>query len=155
MSIENNQDSPEEFITIVLTPKKSETTSTSISSCNTSGGSNGNPTHVKSSSTVDLKDYIEVSNKYVKLLKNTWLKYKDKISGNLYNGGTMIEETTDTITLRNIQQHVTVLEKNKTIFYCKKTNPIYEVIKELMIERQKLHIERVRLAHLEKQLKNK
>lgn len=115
----------------------------------------------KPSKEVDLLDHTEVNPHYIHLMKSTWLKYKDKATDQVFSGGVVIEDTKDTCTLRNIQQKITVLNKKETIFYCKSNNPLYLAVKDIIIERQKLHIERVRLYHekqrleaLEKQLKS-
>lgn len=101
---------------------------------------------------VDLTEHVEVNKDYLYLFKNVWLKYQEKKTNEVFSGGSMIEETRDTVTLRNIQQKTIVLCKIDTVFYCKENNQIYTAVKEIIIERQKLHVERVRLYNEKKRL---
>ena len=90
---------------------------------------------------INLDEYIEVSTKYIKLLKNCWIKYTDKNSLVTFQGGFLINFTIDTITLRNIKQEIFELTLFDYIFYCKKENEQYQAVKELIIEKQKLSMQ--------------
>lgn len=94
---------------------------------------------------MDLTDFVEVSMKYIHLLKNVWLKYRHIPSAESFSGGALIEVTRDTVTLRNIRQNIFVLDKASHRFYCKKSNPMYMATKELIMEWQKLAAERKQL----------
>jgi hypothetical protein len=106
----------------------------------------------KSPKNVQLDDHVEVNMRYLYLLKNVWLKYKDIETGEVFSGGVLIDEDEETYTLRNIQQKTTNLQKKDTVVYCKSSNPIYSTIKNIILERQKLHIERVRLNNEKQRL---
>lgn len=96
------------------------------------------PSSKKIPKNINLDEYIEISVKYIKLLKNCWIKYTDKNSLVTFQGGFLIGFTVDTITLRNIKQEIFELTLLDYIFYCKKDNEQYQAVKELILEKQKL-----------------
>lgn len=87
---------------------------------------------------INLDEYMEISSKYIRFFKKCWIKYTDKSSLITYQGGFLIGCTEDEITLRNIRQEIFELNMDDYIFYCKEDTDQYQVIKELMIEKQKL-----------------
>lgn len=87
---------------------------------------------------INLDDYIEISSKYIRFFKNCWIKYTDKNSLITYQGGFLINSTNDQIVLRNIKQETFELNRKDFIFYCKDTSEQYEIVKELMLEKEKL-----------------
>lgn len=93
------------------------------------------------SSNVVLTDFVEIKSKYLRLLKNTWIKYKDN-SGDFYSGGFLIDVSEDYVSLRNIQQKIFNVEKSTHIFYCKSNTENYLSVQEIIIERQKLSREK-------------
>jgi hypothetical protein len=101
---------------------------------------------IKPSSNVNLTDFVEIKTKYLKLLKNTWIKYRDD-EGNFYSGGFLIEISEDYICLRNIQQKIFNIDRKSTVFYCKNNTENYLAVQGIIIENQKLSHERYLLNH--------
>ena len=96
---------------------------------------------IKPTVNVNLTDFVEIKSKYLRLLKNNWIKYRDDI-GDFYSGGFLIDITDEYVTLRNIQQKIFTLERDKHVFYCKNNTENYIAAQEIIIERQKLARER-------------
>lgn len=89
-----------------------------------------------------LQDYIEIPFKYLYFFKNTWIKYTDKQEMITYSGGNLTSISDDSVILRNIKGDVFELNKEFYIFYCRENAEQYKALKEILIEREKLEIER-------------
>jgi hypothetical protein len=95
-----------------------------------------------STKNVTLDGYVEIDVKYLNFFKNTWIKYTDK--GNLvsYSGGNLHSLDAQFVVLKNIKGTIFQLEIVDYIFYCKETTEQYKALKEIIIEREKLQIEK-------------
>lgn len=96
--------------------------------------------NVKKSGALD--EYIEIDKDYIRIFKNIWLKYTDKQTFITSPGGFLTKIEDDTVYLRNIKGEVVSLYVDDYIFYCKADNEIYLCLKELVIMKEKLQIER-------------
>jgi hypothetical protein len=90
-------------------------------------------------------DYVEIVPKYIKVFKGTWIKYTDKPSGKSYPGGFLIDIDEGKAFLRNIKQQVAQVRINTSLFYCNRELEVYKAVQELIMEWEKLDIERIKL----------
>lgn len=121
---------------------------TTATAAGTNSKTKASTTSTTSTNSSALTDFVEIKAMYLNLLKGTWIKYKDGVTGDYYSGGFLINVTDDHIVLRNVQQKIFNVEKN-CVFYCKNNTENYYAVQEIIIERQKLAHERY-LLNLEK-----
>jgi hypothetical protein len=91
---------------------------------------------------INLDGYIEIHHKYLNFFKNTWIKYSDKHNLISYAGGNLYSVENDTVVLKNIKGTVFELKVDEYIFYCKETTEQYKALKNIIIEMEKIDIER-------------
>ena len=99
----------------------------------------------KSSNGTVALNFVEMSTKYLKLFKNSWVKYQDRHTLEVFSGGFLIDLTESHVILRNIQQKVFEIDKREFIFLCKNDTENYKAVQEIIIEKQKLARERFEL----------
>lgn len=93
----------------------------------------------------NLEGYIEVNPKYLYFFKNTWIKYTDKQDFISYPGGNLLFIENDLVVLKNIKGVVFQLEISNYIFYCRESSEQYKALQEILLEKQKLEIQRIKL----------
>lgn len=91
---------------------------------------------------VTLDGYVEIDTKHLSFFKNTWIKYTDKGNSISYSGGNLQNIDHCIVVLKNIKGDVFELEIGDYIFYCKESTEQYKALKEIIIEREKLEMER-------------
>lgn len=89
-----------------------------------------------------LEDYTEIDKNYLYFFKNTWIKYTDTQEMVVYSGGNLVSIQDGIVVLRNIQGKVMELVVSNYLFYCKSNCEQYKILQEILIEKEKLKIQR-------------
>ncbi len=92
-----------------------------------------------------LEGYIEISPKYLYFFKNTWIKYTDKQDFVSYPGGNLISIEESLVVLKNIKGTIFELNTDDYIFYCREASEQYKALQEILVEKEKLEIQRLKL----------
>ena len=95
--------------------------------------------------TTKLEGYVEVDPKYLYFFKNTWIKYTDKQDFVSYPGGNFMSIENDTVVLKNIKGTIFELKIDDYIFYCREACEQYKALQEILLEKQKLEMQRIKL----------
>lgn len=92
-----------------------------------------------------LDGYIEINPRYLYFFKNTWIKYTDKQDFISYPGGNLFNIESDSLVLKNIKGTVFELTISDYIFYCREASEQYKALQEILLEKEKLELERRKL----------
>lgn len=100
---------------------------------------------IKDTKHTNLEGYIEIDSKYLYFFKNTWIKYTDKQDFISYSGGNLLSMENDLVVLKNIKGTTFELNIQDYIFYCRESSEQYKALHEILLEKQKLQIQRMKL----------
>lgn len=102
---------------------------------------------IKKENSVSMDGYVELDKKYLYFFKNTWIKYTDNQNCISYSGGNLNSISDYTVVLKNIKGCVKELDIKDYTFYCKESTEQYKALKEILVEKEKINIERNILLH--------
>lgn len=109
-----------------------------------SNKSSNNTTNNKNNNNIPT-DYVEINYKNLIFLARCWIKYKN-IKTNIFHSGGMFMSFNDKIViLKTIRGELIECDINNNIFYCKTDTENYKALQEILLEKERIQFEKIKL----------